>query len=90
MVLLGNHCKRATTQPKHQRKKSKTSLPNDEELGKIIHSDDTIDYSINSACKLFKQQFPSVKGLSLKESNVVSILLKTVFKLYIVMVIIGL
>ena len=64
-VLLGNHCKRTTTQPKHQRKKSKTFLPYDKELGKIIRSDDITDYSINSACKLLKQQFPSVKGLSL-------------------------
>ena len=64
-VLLGNHCKRVTTQPKHQRKKSKNFLPNDEELGKIIRGDDITDYSINSACKLLKQQFPSVKGLSL-------------------------
>ena len=40
-------------------------MPNDEELGKIIHGDDITDYSINSACKLLKQQFISVKGLNL-------------------------
>ena len=40
-------------------------MPNDEELGKLIRGDDITDYSINSACKLLKQQFPSVKGLSL-------------------------
>ena len=38
-------------------------MPNDEELGKIIRGDDTTHYS--SACKLLKQQFPSVKGLRL-------------------------
>ena len=67
VVLLGSHCKRTTTQPKDQRKKSKIFLPNDEELGKIIHGDDITDYSINFICKLLKQQFPSVKGLSLSK-----------------------
>ena len=53
-----------TTQPKHQRKRS-NFLPNDEELGIVVSSDDITDYSINSACMLLKQQFPSVKGPSL-------------------------
>ena len=65
VVLLESHCKRKTIQPKDQRKKNKNFLPNDEELGKIIRGNDITDYSINSACKLLKQQFPSVKGLSL-------------------------
>ena len=65
VVLLGSHCKRASIQPKDQRKKNKNFLPNDKELVKIIRGDDITDYSINSACKLLKQQFPSVKGLSL-------------------------
>lgn len=40
-------------------------MPTNEELGKIIRGNDITDYSINSACKILKQQFPSVKGLSL-------------------------
>ena len=65
MVLLGSHCKRTSIQPNDRRKKNKKFLPTDEELGKIIRGNDITDFSINSACKLLKQQFPSVKGLSL-------------------------
>ena len=64
-MLLGSLCKRTSTQPNDRRKKSKNFLPTEEELGKITCDNDITDYSINSACKLLKQQFPSVKGLSL-------------------------
>ena len=63
--LIGSHCKQTSSKPVSQRKKIRRTMPNDEELDKILSGDKLTDYSINCACNLLKQQFTKVKGLHL-------------------------
>ena len=65
MQLIGSHCKRSSSKPESQRKKIRKTMPNDEELDRILRGDKLTDYSINCACNLLKQQFTKVKGLHL-------------------------
>ena len=63
--LIGSHCKQTSSKPVSQRKKIRRTMPNGEELDKILSGDKLTDYSINCACNLLKQQFTKVKGLHL-------------------------
>lgn len=63
--LIGSHCKQSSSKPESQRKKIRRTMPNDEELNRILRKDKVTDYSINCACNLLKTAIYKSKRTSL-------------------------